>query len=48
MLYPAFKVNKKQNKTGGKIWGTLRNIEEDVRWAQKKEGQEKKIKKNNF
>ena len=49
MLYPRFKVNKINfNLERFFVWDTLKNTEEDVKWAQKKEEQEKKIKKNNF
>ena len=30
-----------------KLWGTQKNIEAEEKWAQKKEEQEKKIKRNN-
>tara|TARA_B100001250_G_scaffold176553_1_gene151708 strand:+ start:535 stop:690 length:156 start_codon:yes stop_codon:yes gene_type:complete len=38
-------VNKKNR---GKIWDILKNTEAEGKWAQKKEEQEKKIKKNSF
>ena len=43
MLYRKFKVNKIIKE--GSLWVTQKNIGEDVKWAQKKEELEKKIKK---
>ena len=45
MLYPRFKVNKLIRKEI--IWGTQKNIEEEEKWALKKEELEKEIKENN-
>jgi len=44
MLYPFNKVNK--IITQRRLWDTQKNIEADVKWDQKKEELEKKIKKN--
>jgi len=46
MLYPFNKVNK--IITQRRLWDIQKNIEAVEKWAQKKEEQEKKIKKNNF
>ena len=46
MLYPRFKVNKLIRKEI--IWGTQKNIEEEEKWALKKEELEKRIRKNKF
>ena len=35
-------------KKGDKIWDTLKNTGAEEKWAQKKEEQEKKIKRNNY
>ncbi len=45
MLYAVYKSN---NNFKRKIWDTQKSIEAVEKWAQKKEEQEKKIKKNNF
>jgi|TARA_Y100000590_G_scaffold4389_1_gene5793 hypothetical protein len=37
-------VNKKNRR---KLWDTQKNIEAEEKWAQKREEQEKRIKKNN-
>ena len=44
MLYPQFKVNKLIRKDIK--WGTLKNIEEEEKWALKKEERVKEIRKN--
>ena len=44
MLYPRFKVNKLIRKEI--IWDTQKNIEEEEKWALKKEELEKRIRKN--
>ena len=44
MLYPFNKVNK--IITQRRLWDTLKNTEAVEKWAQKKEEQEKKIRKN--
>jgi hypothetical protein len=44
MLYPFNKVNK--IITQRRLWDTQKNIEAVEKWAQKKEEQEKKIRKN--
>ena len=46
MLYPRFKVNNLIRKEI--IWDTQKNIEEEEKWALKKEELEKKIRKNKF
>ena len=46
MLYPRFKVNKLIRKEI--IWDTQKNIEEEEKWALKKEELEKRIRKNKF
>ena len=46
MLYPRFKVNKLFRKEI--IWDTQKNIEEEEKWALKKEELEKRIRKNKF
>ena len=50
MLYPINKVNyiiilKKRRII---LWDTQKSIEAEEKWAQKREEQEKKIKKNKF
>ena len=45
MLYPWLNVNKIINRN---VWVIQKNIEAVEKWAQKKEEQEKKIRKNNF
>ncbi len=44
MLYPRFKVNKLIRKEI--IWDTQKNIEEEEKLAQRREGLEKEIKKD--
>ena len=44
MLYPRFKVNNLIRKEI--IWDTQKNIEEEEKWALKKEEQEKRIRKS--
>ena len=44
MLYPWLNVNKIINRN---VWVIQKNIEAVEKWAQKKEEQEKKIKRNN-
>ena len=44
MLYPFNKVNK--IITQRRLWDIKKNIEAVEKWAQKKEEQEKKIRKN--
>ena len=44
MLYPFNKVNK--IITQRRLWDIQKNIEAVEKWAQKKEEQEKKIRKN--
>ena len=46
MLYPRFKVNNLIRKEI--IWDTQKSTEVEGKWAQKKEEQEKKIRKNNI
>ena len=46
MLYPFNKVNK--IITQRNLWGIQKNIEVEEKWAQKKEEQEKRIRKNNL
>ena len=46
MLYPQFKVNNLIRKEI--IWDTQKNIEEEEKWALKKEELEKRIRKNKF
>ena len=52
MLYPPNKVNYYllilNFKEVVSKWVIQRSIEEEEKWAQKKEEQEKKIRKNNF
>ena len=43
MLYPSNKSTKRYKRI---IWGIQRNIEAVEKWAQRREEQEKKIKKN--
>ena len=45
MLYQTFKVNINSKRN---IWDTQKNIEVDVKWAQKKEELVKRTKKNKF
>ncbi len=45
MLYALYKSNCNIKR---KIWDIQKSIEAVEKWAQKKEEQEKKIKKNNF
>ena len=45
MLYAVYKSNYNIKR---KIWDIQKSIEAVEKWAQKKEEQEKKIKKNNF
>ena len=47
MLYPPNKVNYIINKEENSAWAIPKNIEEEEKWAQKKEEQEKRIRKNN-
>ena len=44
MLYPPNKVNKINKEEI--LWDILKSIGVDVKWAQKKEEQEKEIKKD--
>ena len=44
MLYPQNKVNKFIGK--GKIWGIQKNIEEEEKWDQKKEGLAREVNEN--
>ena len=46
MLYPRFKVNKLIKKEI--LWDTQKSIEEEEKWAQKKEELEKRIRKNSL
>jgi len=46
MLYPRFKVNKLIKKE--KIWDIPKSIEEEEKWALKKEELEKRIRKNKY
>ena len=45
MLYPTNKSIKNYKK---EIWDIQKSIEAEEKWAQKREEQEKKIKKNKF
>ena len=45
MLYPCINVNKIINII---LWDIQKNIEAEEKWAQKKEEQERKIRKNNL
>ena len=45
MLYPSNKSTKRYKRN---VWDIQKNIEAEEKWAQKREEQEKKIKKNKF
>mgnify|MGYP001356007299 CR=1 FL=1 len=47
MLYPLHKVNELITKENI-LWDIQKNIEVDVKWAQKKEELEKEINENKF
>ena len=46
MLYPVVKVNKIIKLR--RLWDTQKNTEAEEKWAQKKEEQEKRIRKNSI